>query len=145
MVLRQEIRFWLLRVFYISFFLFIVHRFFFASSGMIEQMVSYCMYPLLKVQNKVSQSVVHQNQYKKTVDQLHSEIGAKIIENDLLKQRISQLEAQQIFISQTRELIEFNERFDLGKMSLSKVLFSYSCPQEDILFIDGGKNRKKKL
>jgi rod shape-determining protein MreC len=141
MVLRQEIRFWLIRIFYISFFFFIFHRFFFASSGMIEQVASYVMYPFLKVQTTVAKSIQHQTEYKKLVDELHQEIDVMIIQQELLKQRIAQLESQQIFTLQTRELIEFSERFDLGKMSLSRVLLQYSCPQEDVLFIDGGKNR----
>lgn len=141
MVLRQEIRFWLLRIFYISFFFFIVHRFFFASSGMIEQVASYVMYPFLKVQSKVSQSIAHQTEYKKIVDDLHNQINSMIIQEELLKQRLAMFEAQQVFTLQTRELIEFSQRFDDTKMSLAKVLLQYHCPQEDVLFVDGGKNR----
>jgi rod shape-determining protein MreC len=108
---------------------------------MIEQVASYMLYPFLKVQTRISQSIEHQTEYKKRVDQLHEEINVLIITQELLKQRIAQLEAQNIFKEQTYELIEFSERYDLTKMSLSRVLLQYNCPQEDVLFIDGGKNR----
>lgn len=99
------------------------------------------MYPFLKVQTTVSKSIQYQTEHKKLVEELHQEINTLNIQKELLKQRIAQLEAQQIFISQTRELVEFNDRFDLGKMSLSRVLLQYNTAQEDVLFIDGGKNR----
>jgi len=108
---------------------------------MIEQVASYVMYPFLKIQTRISQSIQHQEKYKKVIDQLHEEINVMIMTQELLKQRIAQFEAQEIFKLQTRELLEFSERYDLAKMSLSRVLLQYNCPQEDVLFIDGGKNR----
>lgn len=141
MELRQEIRFWLLRSFYICFFLFIVNRIFFVSSGMMEQTISFVSYPFLKVHSNISQSLKNKSDYKKTVDDLYQQINNMIIYQELLKERLAQLEAQQIFIKQTEELVEFQSRYAQDSMSLSRVLLQYSCPQEDVMFIDGGKNR----
>ncbi|MBI2345184.1 rod shape-determining protein MreC [Candidatus Dependentiae bacterium] len=141
MELRQEIRFWLLRVFYISFFLFIINRIFFVSSGMTEHVISFFSYPFLKVHNNISKSLKNNSDYKKTIDDLYRQIDGMIIYQELLKEHLAQLEAQQIFIRQTRELIEFQERYNCETMSLAKVLLQYSCAQEDVMFIDGGKNK----
>ncbi len=141
MELRQEIRFWLLRVFYICFFLFIINRIFFVSSGMTEQFVSFFTYPFLKIHHNISTSLKNQSDYKKTIDDLHKEIDSMIIYQELLKERLAQLEAQQIFIAQTQEVVEFNKRYDQQNMRLSKVLLQYNCAQEDVMFIDGGTNR----
>lgn len=141
MELRQEIRFWLLRAFYVCFFLFIINRTFFVSSGMTEQAISFFTYPFLKVHNNISQSLKNKSDYKKTVDDLYQQIDGMIIYQELLKQRVAQLEAQQIFTEQTRDLVEFSNRYNTQTMSLAKVLLQYSCPQEDVMFIDGGNNR----
>ncbi len=141
MELRQEVRFWLLRAFYVCFFLFIINRIFFVSSGMTEQAVSFFTYPFLKVHNNISTSLKNKSDYKKTVDDLYKQIDVMIIEQELLKERLSQLEAQHVFMLQTRELVEFSKRYDQENMSLAKVLLQYSSPQEDVMFIDGGKNK----
>lgn len=142
MELRQEIRFWLLQVFYVCFFLFIINRIFFVSSGMTEQVVSFFTYPFLKVHNNISASLQNKSNYKKTVDDLYKQMDVLVIEQELLKERLAQLEAQQVFTQQTQELVEFSKRYDQHDMSLAKVLLQYSSPQEDVIFIDGGKNRQ---
>jgi len=141
MELRQDIRFWLLRAFYVCFFIFIINRIFFVSSGMIEQVASFFSYPFLKVHSNISKSLKNQSDYKKTFDDLRKQIDSMIIYQELLKERIAQLEAQQSFIDQTRELIQFQERYDKDSMSLARVLLQYNCSQEDAIFIDGGKNK----
>ena len=141
MELRQEVRFWLLQVFYFCFLLFIINRIFFVSSGMMEQMVSFVSYPFLKVQNNISKSLKSQSDYKKSIEDLYQQIDQMIMYQELLKERVAQLEAQQNFMLQSQELIEFQSRYDKQSMSLAKVLLQYNCPQEDVIFIDGGKNR----
>ena len=141
MELRQEVRFWLLRIFYICFFIFIINRIFFVSSGMTEQIVSYITYPFLKIHKNIASSLKNKSEHKKMLNDLSEEIDSLIITQESLKARIAQLEAQQLFIDQSRDLIDFAQRYDTKTMGLSKVLLEYSCPQEDVIFIDGGKNR----
>lgn len=140
-MVRQEVRWWLLRVFYLVFSLFIINRIFFVSSGMMEQAVSCLMYPFLKVHANIVGLRQHQLNQKKTVEELQKELDLMTIEQQVLRAQVAKFQAQQIFIEQTKELIEFAQRYDQDRTSIAKVLLSYSCPQEDVIFIEGGRNR----
>ncbi len=140
-MMRQEVRFWLIHVFYLFFFIFLVHRVVFVSSSMWEQTVSYALYPILKIQTNITRSLQQQADRKKSVEELEQEVQTLLIEQTLLRARLAQMEAQQIFIAQSQEVIEFADRYDDTHKSLASVLLYYSCPQEDVMFIDGGRDR----
>lgn len=139
-MMRQEVRFWLIHVFYLFFFIFLVHRVLFISSSMWEQTVSYALYPFLKIHTNIASSLQRQSDRKKSVEELQKEVQVLSIEQTLLRARIAQLEAQQIFIEQSHEVVDFAQRYDDTKRTLSTVLLYYSCPQEDVIYIDGGRN-----
>jgi len=140
-MMRQEVRFWLIHVFYLFFFVFLVHRVLFISSSMWEQTVSCALYPFLKVHTNIARSLQQQADHKKTVQQLQQEVQILSVEQTLLRARLAQMEAQQIFIAQSQEVVDFAQRYDDTQRSLASVLLYYSCPQEDVIFIDGGRNR----
>lgn len=140
-MVRQEVRWWLLRIFYLVFLLFIVNRTFFVSSGMMEQAVSCVMYPFLKIHTNIVRLRQHQSDHRKNVEELQQQLDLMSIEQTMLKARIAQFQAQQIFIEQSKELIEFAQRYDHEQTSMAKVLLCYHCPQEDVMFIEGGRNK----
>ncbi len=140
-MLRQEIRVWLIHVFYLFFILFLLHRIFFVSTGFLEKTASCVTYPFLKIHTAIAQSLQQQADHKKSVSLLQSEIDQKTIENTLLKERLSQLEAQQIFIEQSQEIRDFAQRYTDDNKTIARVLLHYTTPQEDIIFIEGGHNK----
>lgn len=141
MLIRQEIRLWLIHVFYVLFFLFLIHRLFFPSFGMTQRCMSYVCYPFFKIHATLTQTLTKQAQDRKSIEELNQELHALALTNDLLKGRVAQLEAQQLFLDQTAELRNFAQRYEIAQKSLSKVLMCACSGQEDIIFIDGGSNK----
>lgn len=138
---KQEIRSWSVSIFYGLFILFLLHRVIFVSSGVFETSMSYILYPFLKLQSSIVASLQEKEQEAKTVTQLRAELGSLQIQNFLLQQQLAQLQAQQIFIAQTREVVDFAAQYDYDQKSVSKVLMYSCCPQQDIMFIQGGVNK----
>jgi len=141
-MMRQEVWWWVLRIFYLVFLFFIINRIFFVSSGMMEQAASCVIYPFLKVHTNIARLRQNQSEHQKTVEELQQELDLMAIEQTILKARVAQFQAQQIFIEQSRELIEFASRYDEQQASMAQVLLCYDCPQEDAMFIEGGKNKR---
>lgn len=140
-MMRQEVRFWLLHVFFLFFILFLIHRIIFISSGFWEQTISYVVYPFIKVQTNIAQSIQQKADNKKTKEELQAEIDQLLIERSLLRARLGQLEAQQVMLEQSQEVVDFAQRYDHAAKTLSTVLFYYRSPKEDVMFIDGGMNK----
>src|SRR3990167_5626184 len=140
MLILQEIRLWLIHIFYGLFFLFLIHRLFFPSFGMAERCMSYACYPFLKIHATLTHSLNAQAQDRKSVQELKLNLDVLQLEHDLLKGRLAQLEAQQIFLDQTKELVDFARRYLVEQKYLAKVLLCACSAQEDIIFIDGGSN-----
>lgn len=141
MLIRQEIRSWLIHLFYVLFFFFLIHRLFFPSFGMAERCMSCICYPFFTIHATLTHSLEQQAQHKKSIQQLTQELEAVQMINHLLKGRVAQLEAQQLFLNQTEELQSFAKRYQVSNKSLSKILVCACCPQEDVIFIDGGLNK----
>ena len=140
MMIRQEIRLWLIHGFYILFFLFLIHRLFFPSFGMAERCMSFILYPFFKIHLHMNQSVRQQSIEHKTIQSLKNELEVLYVQHDVLKGRLIQLQAQQRLIEQTKELVDFSVRYDTQNKYLAKILMCSCGPYEDIIFIDGGKN-----
>lgn len=141
MLIRQEIRLWLIHLFYVLFFLFLIHRLFFPSFGMVERCMSYVCYPFFKIHATLTHSLTVQAQDRKSAHELKQDLEVLHVEHDLLKGRLAQLEAQQIFLEQTKELVDFAQRYAIEKKHIAKVLLCVCSVQEDIIFIDGGANQ----
>jgi rod shape-determining protein MreC len=108
---------------------------------MAERCMSYLCYPFFKIHATLTHSLTVQAQDRKSVHELRQELDVLNLEHDLLRGRLAQLEAQQIFLDQTAELVDFARRYEVEKKSIAKVLL-YSCSaQEDVIFIDGGANK----
>ncbi len=140
MMIRQEIRLWLIHSFYIIFFLFLIHRLFFPSFGMTERCMSSILYPFFKIHLQVTQSLRQQSIEHKTVQSLKDELEVLYVQYDVLQGRLMQLQAEQRLFEQTKELIDFAARYNMQNKYLAKILMCSCGPYEDIIFIDGGKN-----
>lgn len=141
MLIRQEIRLWLIHLFYVLFFLFLIHRLFFPSFGMAERCMSFVCYPFFKIHATLTHSLTKQAQDRQSIQELTQELDVLSLQNHVLKGRIAQLEAQQLFLDQTAELRNFAQRYTVEQKSIAKILMCACSAQEDIIFIDGGVNK----
>lgn len=140
-MMRQEVRFWVVHLFYLLFFLFLINRLFFFSSGVAERTVSFVLYPFFKIHTTIASSIHQKSQNRQDILSLQAELDILHIQNDLLHGRLAQMQAQQLFIEQSSELVSFAMRYDVDKKEVAKVLLVFISPQEDIIFIDGGSNK----
>lgn len=140
-MMRQEVRFWFVHVFYALFILFLLHRVLFVTSSFFEQTTSYVMYPFLKIQNNIAHSVQQKSEDKRSRQELEQEVSILRIEQTMLRARLAQLEAQQVLLQQTQEMVDFGRRYDQQTKTLSTVLLQYLSPKEDVIFIEGGANK----
>jgi len=137
-MVRQDINQTIIRFFYISFFLFLLHRIFFISTGMVEKTASYVLYPFLKIHTSIDYFMHQHKENKKTIEDLRRELQVLSIAHSLTKARVAQLEAQQVFIEQSQEVVDFAQRYEHSQKTIAKVLFYYHSSLEDVMFIDGG-------
>ncbi len=106
-----------------------------------QRCMSFVCYPFFKIHATLTNSLTKQAQDRKSIYELTQELDVMKLQNDLLKGRIVQLEAQQLFLDQTLELRNFAQRYEVLQKSLSKILMCACSAQEDIIFIDGGSNK----
>ena len=138
--MRQEVRVGVVRLFYILFFLFLVNRIFFFSIGVTEKTFSYFLYPFLKIHKNIIESINQKAERRHDVQALQQELDGLYVQHDVLKGRIAQLQAQQAFIDQSAEVVNFAKRYDAQNKKLAKILLVATNSFEDIMFVDGGKN-----
>lgn len=141
MLIRQEIRVWLIHGFYVTFFLFLTHRIFFPSFGMTQRCMSYVVYPFLKIYTVINSSLHQQAQDRADHKQVQDHLEALRIENHVLKNRLIQLECERCFLGQVQELMDYAQRYDVEQKTLGKVLMRSCNTQEDMMFIEGGANK----
>jgi rod shape-determining protein MreC len=141
MVISREFRFWLVQVFYIFFFLFLINRLFFSSSGMVERSVSCLLYPFLKVHSNITQSLELQHKDRQTVENLRKELDGLYVQYDVMQGRVNQLQAQQLFLEQSASLVDFAHRYEQTNKTAAKILLCEQSSDQDIVFIEGGINK----
>jgi rod shape-determining protein MreC len=103
--------------------------------------MSFVCYPFFKIHATLTHSLTKQAQDRQSMHELIQEFNVISLQNDLLKGRVAQLEAQQIFLDQTSELRSFAQRYTAEQKSIAKILICACSAQEDIIFIDGGVNK----
>ncbi len=140
-MMRQEVRFWVVHLFYLLFFLFLINRLFFFSSGVAERSVSCLLYPFLKIHRTIATSIHQKSEHRQNLASLQQELDGLYVQHDLLKGHVAQLQAQQLFIQQSEEVVSFSRRYDQEHKVIAKILLVHVSPQEDIIFIDGGCNK----
>jgi len=139
--MKQEVRFWVVHLFYLLFFLFLINRLFFFSSGVAERSVSCLLYPFLKIHRTIVTSIHQKSEHRQNLERLQKELDGLYVQHDLLKGHVAQLQAQQLFIEQSAEVVSFAKRYDQEHKTIAKVLLVHISPQEDVIFIDGGSNK----
>lgn len=139
---KQEIRFWVVRGFFVLFFLFLISRLFFFSAGAAEATMSYLLYPFLKIHTSISSAVNQKSERRQNLEMLKKELDALYVKHDIVLGRLAQLQSQQLFIDQSREVVDFAARYDVDDKKIAKILFYSVSPQEDVVFVDGGVNKE---
>lgn len=134
----KKIKFSFLHLFYLFFFMFLINRLFFFSSGITERTCSYVSYPFLKVQ----QIVVYPFQlliiHFQNIASLQSELKQLKQQNqDFYKQLVEQKSVQD-FYEQSKEVVEFSKRYLVDTKLLAHVMLKIIGEKEDSIMIDVG-------
>lgn len=120
-------------------FYFCMHRFFFfSSSGTIERIFSYPLYPVLIIQNKLSDSVKSFFETKTTINQLKLELDLIKKEKEELLSDYVQLKSALNFFEQISEVFTFKKRYSIDNLKLSKIIMKQVSDQGHYCFIDKG-------
>ncbi|MCF7899957.1 rod shape-determining protein MreC [Candidatus Babeliales bacterium] len=117
---------------------FVVHHFFIKSPGSIEQVASYVLYPVLVVQKQIVSSFKHYRLRMQDTEDVYAKFLEISEKNESLKSRITELEASHEFFEQTKELIEFQKKYDMKCACLSQIIFKRLSEHEQIIMVDKG-------
>jgi rod shape-determining protein MreC len=139
-MMRQEVRFWTIHVFYVLFVLFLINRIFFSCHGVTERTVSYLLYPFFKIHTSIVSSVHQKSEHRQNLQALQKELDGLYVQHDVLKGRVAQLQAQQLFVEQSQEVVDFAHRYEVDNKKIAKTLLCYESLQEDAMFIEGGSD-----
>lgn len=124
-------------------FFFLVHRSFVRTPGRFERCLSMFAYPFVTFSYSVTQPVVAMCAFWKSKTTALRELVQLRIENESLYSQLVELESSEIFLDETRELRNFNQRYDEHEMHLSKVILKQFA-DEHFFLIDVGSNKNIK-
>lgn len=126
-------------LFFVLFFI-CFQRLFFFSSGILESISSYLIYPVLVVQNKISSKMKSVFEKSGTVEQLTAQIEKLKQENeDLLADNI-QVKSSLRYLENLEELIEFKKQYEVASFLPASILMRQISQDGNILFIDQGSS-----
>jgi rod shape-determining protein MreC len=117
---------------------FFIHRLFVQDSGIIERYTSCWTYPFLVLQNKILAPCKSVGIFFSNASDLRGQIITLQNENSNLRSRIIADEAVEVFAEKTKELREFEKRYDAEKAHLCQIVLHRFTQQEHAFFIDKG-------
>lgn len=120
---------------------FLGHRLFFVSSGVIKQVSSCVVYPMLLFQRYTLEplktwfeSLAHVVELKVVIDDLREERDTLLAENIILR-------ATQLYLEDTKELREFSARYKDAYLVTTQVLVRHFSNCAHFFLIDAGSNQ----
>ena len=122
MILRQELRVWVISFFFVLLSLFMMHRIFFFSEGAIERSSSYLLYPFLKAQKIITDPIHNYLSNRKKHHDIIQKINILEHENELLYSKLIENESIRDFQEQTQEIRDFAQRYHYSHKKLAKIL-----------------------
>ncbi len=140
----QKMRVHFIYVFYILFFLFMLHRLSFFSVGILEKTTSYICYPFLKIKSAIVYPFEKVSLYATDQQVLHRQIRDLMQQNQDLQAELIQKEALQTFNEQIKEIREFAKRYDYQHKKLGAVLLTDCSEKEDTIMVDLGSDHQVK-
>lgn len=137
-MLRYEIRFWAIRVFLTVFAVFMVNRLFFFSPTIAEKTLSYILYPVLVVQNKIISPLSAAVRAHPNMQLLQKEYESLIDVNQNLQAQLTQLLAQKEFVQQTQEIRTYAQKYKFDQKIIAQIIVKNFGQQGNFYFIDKG-------
>ncbi len=124
----------------VAFTLFAVNRLFFFSFGLLETIGTGIAYPIVRLSSTISNSIKNANERKASYEQLQSRYGAiKQMYLDTLAENI-QLKATVHYDQLSKDLRNFQERYNLSGMVLAKILVKNITDDEHYFLVNKGIN-----
>lgn len=119
---------------------FLIHRAFVKKPGRVEQLLSSVSYPFITFSHWVTRPFVAARSFWTDKKKLAYDLEQLRRENESLYQQLVELESSKIFLDETRELRNFQKRYDTQEMQLAKVILKQFDNQHFFL-IDAGKQK----
>jgi rod shape-determining protein MreC len=119
---------------------FVMHYFFIKSPGAVEQAVSYVLYPVLMVQKKIETPFKNYKKRKKDHKELFQKLEKVQEENKSLHARITELEASKDFLHKTKNLVDFQKKYDSDVAHLAQIIFKRISNHEQIIMVSKGSS-----
>jgi cell shape-determining protein MreC len=119
---------------------FIAHRAFFFCPGVLEHYSSYLVYPALVVQNRIATPIKEYFSKKKSIAELQEQLAKVQSERDTILAQNIELQGIISFAQETKELIEFKQRYNFTQALLVQVLVKNFSEQSHFFLIDKGSN-----
>lgn len=117
---------------------FFVHHIVVKEAGVLERWTSCWTCPLLVVQNKILAPWKNVASLFNNATVLRNQISTLQDENNDLRARIIADEAVDVFAEKTKELREFEKRYDSEQARLCQIILHRFTQQEHAFFIEGG-------
>lgn len=137
-MLRYEVRFWAIRFFLMIFAMFMVNRLFFFSPTIADKTLSYALYPVLLLQNKVVRPVGKLFHAHPNFNQLRQEYDQLKERYHDLESQMTQIIAQKEFAEQTEEIRSYASKYTFEKQFVAQVVLKNFGHQGNFYFIDKG-------
>lgn len=125
---------------------FLMHRAFIKTPGRVEQCLSVIAYPFLKIQNWCASRVGGIRSSWQNSKFLAEQVANLQSENETLYEQLVALESAQHFVSETKELRDFTQRYNIETKQLAHVILK-QFENEHFFLIDAGtqKNIQKNM
>jgi rod shape-determining protein MreC len=118
---------------------FLAHRSLFFYPGALEESFSYVAYPMLVLQHHLVTPLKSYFEKKKNIADLESHLAALQEERDVILAQNIELQGIISFAQDTREVIEFKKRYDVGDAVLAQVLVKNFSEQSHFFLLDKGR------
>lgn len=119
---------------------FLIHRAFVKKPGRFEQLLSTVSYPFITFSHWVTRPFISVRSFWSDKKKLLYDLEQLRKDNESLYQQLVELESSKIFLDETRELRNFQKRYDTQEMQLAKVILKQFDNQHFFL-IDAGKQK----
>lgn len=132
---------WLIRIFFLLLCGFMINRLFFFSPGMAELTTSYLLYPVIKIQKKLTDPIHVYVSTKSDVAILHKDIEDLQEKNEDLQAKVIAMSSTINFENGSKEIREFAQKYDFSQQKLVQVLMRSFDDAGHFFWIDAGSNQ----
>ncbi len=134
---KNKNSFFLITLFFFSGF-FLIHYYCFSFYPYIANYSSYCLYPVLFVQNKVVTPIKSFLEKRRTVQELNILVNSLQKKNELLLSENIYLKSEKLYINQAKELLDFKKRYSQNIMCCAQIIFRQNSKQGNFILVDRG-------